>query len=205
MIWDPNATCANCDPEVVSYITAEVLALCGEELQGDAQKVEELARAVNDYLGQDPNRSCVSSRHLLLLASRALSSIGEKKAACKLFIFGSGMAGPSEWQINSGQCMLMLDLKQMTLRDDDTLELTFFSALHVALDSVGEFWDESNGRGILGLRHICGTARALLGHDDPKKSAELAEEIKASCRAKLEQIRDERGWGAYPLIMNLDI
>jgi hypothetical protein len=56
------------------------------------------------------------------------------------------------------------------------------------------------------LRHVCGAVHALMGGAGSKKDAlALAEEIRAVCRQKLEQVGRGRGWEQIPQIMDLDM
>jgi len=124
----------------------------------------------------------------------------------RLFLFGSGMLAPAEWEVRGRATVWALDLKHMTVRDESCLELIFFSGIRVILDSIADVWDDSCGRGTLGLRHVCGAAAELLGGEAGKKNVvRLADEITEVCRSRLAHIGARRGWEACPEVLNLDL
>ena len=189
---------------IMAYIEGVIEENCGEALELDAHQAAELARAVSEYveLNHDSG-SFVDSGYLVMLASRALASLGQERAAHRLLVFGSGLVRPSEWEFTGGRDVWTLDLRQMTVRDSEPLELVFFSSLNIVLASIADVWEGSGGSGFLGLRHVCATAAALLG--GRKKGVDgLAGDIRRHCSAKLEQIGSDRGWCDIPRIVNID-
>jgi hypothetical protein len=179
---------------------------CGDLLSLDDDQATELAEAVAAYMEESNAAGAfVDSGYLVMLASRALSSIGEKKAAHRLLVFGSGLVRPSEWEFSGGEDVWMLDLRQMTVRQSATLEIVFFNSLNLVLGAIADVWEVSDGAGVLGLRHVCDTASHLLGGGSKQRVGALVSEIKQSCRAKLRHICEERGWQYVPSVMNLDI
>ena len=206
MIWDPTITTSGQNSVIASYIMDELGEVCGRDLVVNPANIEEMACAIESFLKNNGNPTAVDSKYLVMLASRALSSIGEKQAAQRLLLFGTGLIKPAEWEITNGESMWVLDLKQITVKNDVFLELIFLNSLHIILESIADVWDESDGRGTLGLRNICCVASSLLGASGKtKKMSSLAGEIKRLCDRKLEQIGDERGWSEFPQVMNLDM
>ena len=206
MIRDFHSGSDSCESVIVSHITDGLADLYGKHFPLSSWSVEELARAVERFLEQEGNRGVVDSTRLVLLASRALSSIGEERTARRFVLFGTGLVRPSEWEVTYGEEMWVLDLKQMTVRDDAALELLFFAGLRVILESVADVWDESGGSGVLGLRHVCAAASAVMGDSgDREKVLALSAEIKDLCGRKLRQVGRERGWKDVPQLMNLDM
>ena len=206
MIWDPTITSGGQNSVIASYIMDELGEVCGRDLVVNPSNVEELAGAIESFLKNNGSSAAVDSKYLVMLASRALSSIGEKRAAQRLLLFGTGLIRPAEWEITNGESMWVLDLKQITVKNDVFLELVFLNSLHIILESIADIWDESDGHGVLGLRNICCVASSLLGaQGKTKKISSLAGEIKRLCDRKLEQIGDERGWSEFPHVMNLDM
>ncbi len=206
MIWDPDAASDRSDSAIVSHISAEIKAVCGDDLAENQANVKELARAVEVFLEKEHDSPLVDSKYLVMLASRALSSIGEGDVARRLLVFGTGLVRPSVWEVSGGKAMWILDLKQMTVKDDSSLELFFFGCLNIVLDSIADIWDETKGEGTLGLQNVCPAAAGLLGKVGKKKEVwALAGEIRALCSKKLDQIRAARGWQAAPEVINLDI
>jgi hypothetical protein len=205
MILDPQVRAERQESALVSHIAAEVEALCGTS-SVDLDRVKELAHAVEHFLQEHGNGEFVDSRYLLLLTSQALASVGDAEVGRRLFLFGSGMVRPAEWEVRGRETVWALDLRQMTVRDDACIELLFFNGLRIVLDSIAEVWDAFEGRGVLGLRHVCSVASDLLGRGSSKKEvARLSDEIRDLCRRRLERIGSERGWAAVPEVMNLDL
>jgi len=204
MIWDP----ANKSGEstVVSHIAAEIDASGGAEWLAKGGNIQELAKAIDHYLQEHGQGQAVESRYLVMLAARALSSVGEGKAARRLLLYGTGLVMPSEWDVTRGEAMWVLDLRQIAVRGDAPLELVFFGSLNIIMESIAEVWDGTEGEGTLGLRHVCAAVQALIGGPGNKKNAAaLAEEIRTVCRQKLEQIGRGRGWKQTPQVMDLDV
>ncbi len=206
MIWIPNhddqADCST----IISHIERVIEDTCGDALELNETQTIELAKAVASFVEQNhASGTYVDSGYLVMLASRALSSLGELHAAHRLVVFGSGLVRPSEWEVTGGAEVWTLDLRQMSVRDDVALELVFFSSLNIVLSAISEVWDASDGKGVLGLRHVCCTASALLGGAKRQAVKNLAEEICRCCTAKLAQVQAERSWQHMPMVMNLDL
>ena len=205
MIWIPNNDERERGTSVVSHIERVIAENCGDELLLDDGQTTELASAVAAFLERHQDSgSYVDSGYLVMLASRALATLGEKQAAHRLLVFGSGLVHPSEWEVTGGDDVWTLDLRQITVRDDSALELVFFGSLNIVLGSIADVWERSQGRGVLGLRHVCSAASALLGGADFGSVAALATEINKACESKLGQIHTERSWQHVPAVMNLD-
>ena len=203
MILDPTRT-SPLDSAVISHIVSGIADVC-DATMADSSDVVELARAVEHFV-KEGDRAATDSDHLTVLASKALTSIGNVCAARRLILFGTGMVRPSEWIITGFETAWVLDLKHITVRIDSSLELVFFTNLDTIVESIADIWDDSEGRGVLGLRHVCAAASSLLGSgEDKKKVAGLAAEIKALCSSRLEQVREVRGWKSAPVVMNLDM
>ena len=206
MIWNPNSGSENSvESTIVSHITAEIDACGGTEWLAKTETVEELGKAIEHFLQQQGHGEAVDSRYLVMLAARALSSVGEGTAARRLLLYGTGLVVPSEWEVTGGEAVWVLDLRQITVRDDAPLELVFFGSLNIILETIAEVWDKARGNGTLGLRHVCSAVNALTGGAGNKKQAlALGDEIRNLCRRKLDQIGQERNWEQTPQVMDLD-
>ena len=206
MIWNPNNRFTTEKSQLVSHITAEIEEVCGDDLEMDKSKIEELAKAVESFLENEHDGAIADSKYIVMLASRALSSIGEGAAGRRLLVFGTGLVKPSEWEVTGEDSLLVLDLKEMMVRENSPLELIFFSSLGMVLESIADVWDKTGGRGILGLKNVFATGLALLGSEcDVHRVEKLGEEIKAACEQKLGRLCAERKWVHVPRVMNLDI
>jgi hypothetical protein len=189
-------------PDVVTHVRESVLETCGG-LLADGETAEEVARAVQAFLDQH-GVSLVESRHLVVLASRALSAIGSPAAGRRLLVLGAGMVRPSVWEVTGRDSVWALDLRQATLRAEVPLEIALFASLGAVLESFCDVWDPTSGEGVLGLRHLCATAAVLAGKPG-KKSRAAAREIVAACEARLRRIGETRRWKRVPEVMNMDL
>lgn len=205
MICDPQPDSCSEQSLIVSHIGAQIEELCNG-LPTSMAGAEDVARAIEFFLKEEGDEEFVDSNMLALLAARALSSIGDHVAARRMVVFGTGMVRPSEWVVTGERTIWVLDLKEMTVRDDASLELVFFKSIQVVMDSIADVWDESRGEGTLGLRHICSVASMLLGGATRTTAVKsLGLEIVDVCISKLNRIRVERGWEFVPEVMNVDV
>jgi hypothetical protein len=204
MIWDPNNDKSSASG-LAGHIVSQIESVCGVDLMVDPANVDNIARAVEMFLEQKNGDGAVESKYLVLLASKALHSVGEEQAARRMLLFGTGLVKPSEWEFSAGSEMWVLDLKQMTIKTDAFIELVFFNSLNVVLESTADIWDNSQGHGVLGLQHVCSVATALFGAAAKKKEEAIADEIKSLCVRKLDSLRQQRGWRETPRITNLDL
>ncbi|MFC1496990.1 hypothetical protein ACFLS1_00765 [Verrucomicrobiota bacterium] len=206
MIWNPKTDIHPDNSALAAYISAEIESVCDQDSMVNDGHIDEIAKAVAHFFKHDPDLCFVDSRKLAILASRALSSLGNGTAARRLLIFGTGLVTPSEWEVSYAGKMLVLDLKQMVVRSDASLELTFFGGLNIIMESICDIWDSSGGQGTLGLRNVCPAAMAFLG-DSPRKKdrVTVVDEIKKTCEQKLSQIAEKRAWKHVPRVINLDV
>jgi len=205
MICNPGMNSVSERSVLYSHIEGHVRDLCGHDLHVDDGSLEEMARAIEQFLEFRDAGPVVDSKYVLMLASQALSSIGHDHAARRLLLFGTGLMRPSEWEVTGERAVWALDLREITVRDDAPLELLFFGSLSIILESIADVWDETGGRGVLGLRHVCMAASALLGKKGTRRElSQLSEEIKETCRGKLSQIQQQRAWEMTPEVLNLD-
>ena len=85
MIWNPDSKPEDSgESSVVSHITAQIDAYGGAGWLAKTEAVEELAKAIEHFLQENGGGPAVDSRYLVMLAARALSSIGEGNAARRL-------------------------------------------------------------------------------------------------------------------------
>ena len=203
MIWDTDSAALDPAPAVTTAIAEEIAVACGGESL-HPEHVREVARGVATYLQQRTLSGALTS-DLAVLESRALYSIGERGLARRLLVFGSGLVRPSEWTV-TGDCTLwILDLKRLTLREDDRFELALFASLGVVLDEIAGVWDSSGGAGLLGLRHVREAATAVLGKPaNRRRTGRLCGEVRLVCERKLEDLRIAHGWRETPAVMILD-
>jgi len=205
MICDPQTRAAATDSALVEHLAVAVETAAGTPAP-DRARVKEVARAVEYYLDEHGPADFVESECLLRLTSRALTAVGEGRAGRRMYLFGTGMVHPAEWEVRGNDTMWVLDLGRMTVHDSARLELLFFGGLRLVLDSIAHVWDPTAGAGVLGLRRVGAVAADLLGgQPGPRRTARLAREISGACRRRLARIGAARGWTASPEVMNLDL
>lgn len=206
MIWNPHICPDPKESAVASYVKGEIKTL-SEAIAGDGlDAVEDLALTVAHFIEHDSGKDVVDSAYLVLLASRALDSIGQKRAACCLFMLGTGLLTPVEWQFTGGKTVWTLDLKRMTVSMEARVELIFFNGLNIVLECIADIWDQSQGQGVLALRHVSAAAAGLLGMPYGKQNMKsLAKEIKFVVHKKFAQIARERAWKHAPDVIDLDV
>lgn len=207
MIWIPNEQLRECGSEALRQHIRCVMEENGVNLSSwDDEQVDALSHAVAMRVKEDGQSGMyVQSGYLVMLASRALFSIGEKQAAHRMLVFGTGLVKPSEWCFRGGQSVWTLDLGRMTVRQDVLLELVFFNSLHRVLDCVADVWDVHDGRGTLGLRGLETAVDGVLPQGKKSLKFELQKEVSVTCRLKLKQLHESRGWQYTPDVVNVDL
>ena len=204
MICNPDLSPERDASVILSHIQAELADVCGSEA-GMTECHGEVARAIQHFLEHEVGTQFVDARTLTLMAAQALKSLGQGGDARRLVLFGSGMVRPSEWLVTGDEAIWVLNLKDIALREDASLELVFFKGVQIVLESIADVWDSSGGDGILGLKHVCVAASSLLGAPRNSKAvARLCDEIRGICAGKLQQIGRDRGWHSEPFVLNLD-
>lgn len=190
---------------MAEHLSAEMASWCGEiELPGGGT-IDELAAAVASYIQESSTSDAVSSAYLVMLSSRALTSIGEHRAAQRVLVHGTGLVRPAQWEVTGEDSMWVLDLKQITMLAEASLELVLFQSLNLIVETLADVWNDTSGRGVLGLRHVSSAAARLLGSAGDRRLEEMAREIRGVCEDRLRRIADERGWVETPAIMDLDL
>ena len=171
------------------------------------ESILEVARGVAAFVDEDlPAGMPLASERLLAMTAQALSALGEKTLARRLLIFGCGLVYPAEWTVGGERTMLILDLKRLTVRREDCLEIVLFRTLGVCLEAIADTWDAARGDGTLGLRHLGQTARAFVAprRRAHRQVAAFADEVIATCRTHFETLRRQRGWDTVPHVILLD-
>ncbi len=191
---------------VFDHLVLQIENMCAMECETDICDASEVARAVECFVEHDCGGHCADARALVLMASQGLHSVGNTGVARRFLLHGTGLARPSEWEVIHGDTMWVIDLKQLTVKDDAPLELIFFTGLGIIIETLADLWDTTRGRGVLGLRHVCGTAEALLGNGGKLAAiVSLSDEIRRHCNDRLERLRRDRGWEERPQVLNLDL
>lgn len=204
MIWDPGVDGDKAASPLVLQIESQIRKSCGNGPQPSDEGIHEVARAVELALEKHGETSAPGAEYLARLVAQALASVGHGEAARRLFIFGTGMVTPSEWDVSGGDTVWVLDLRKIDVQRGTCLEMLFFKMLDMVLNAVADVWDASGGTGALGLRHVSRTATALCG-GKPRDGLDLALDIKHFCSRRMARIGERRGWKDRPRIMDLDL
>lgn len=200
MMQNTSSTADAPSSALTQYLTDHIRSVSANDdmLQNQAPHV---AEAVTQYLG---NATVVDTDRVILLASRALKSMGEPGAARRLVLHASGLVQPAEWDVRSGQLMWVLDLDQMTVKIPGLIELTLFNCLRALLQATADLWDVTNGQGVLGLQNIRRVA-ARLTRDPEIFPTALESEIAGMSADSLRRLATTRGWSHCPDVLLLDL
>ena len=203
MIWAVEDAVAQGRDEAVDAIMDELRELCGQVMPVGEAKLEEVTIAIEEALNEQSEECFLDSGRVLALASQALSAIGEDQAARRLYLFGSGMVRPGEWNVAGDQTLWVLDLKPLAIRGCDLLEMHVFATLGRILEAVADVWDDSDGRGVLGLTNVLDAPASTLAEEAARRR--LTKEIMTVCADKLRRIGELKGWSDAPAVMDLDL
>jgi hypothetical protein len=186
-------------------LARQLEACCGDLASPGFAELEDVAHAVARFVEETTPRRAVHSRQLTMLAARALASLGEKRAARRVLLQGSGLVSPSRWQSAGHEALWVLDLHRMTAEGGGWIEIAFFRGLLGVLDMAADVWDDTRGAGVLGLRRMRAAAVDVHGHGGTQSASEdLRREIKHVCSRKLEAIAKRRHWTSVPMVMDLE-
>lgn len=187
----------------------EVLAGLDEEgcalLNLNPHESVELAKAVSLAASTADDDHDFDERSLTVLASRALSSIGQAEAARRMYLFGSGVIRQAEWHVSGDRCMWILDLMPLTEQNAWRLEMTFFSGISSILEAVCDVWDGTDGTGVLGLLHLKAAVDNVAGGANRSRRKSMATEVRSLCAARLRRVAETRGWRDVPEVIGLDL
>jgi len=201
MIWNPDNpqyTDKMCSVEV---IMGELEDLCGDALNADEARMQEIAHAIEAVLDEQDGAVLRDPHVLVALTAKALLSIGEELAARRLFLLGSGVVRPSHWEVAGDKAMWILDLKSVWSSSTGLWEMGLIGCLHQILDSISDVWDEVDGRGVLGLMHVKSLEKAAPTGNRLCSCTEIMD----LCSGKLKRIGLEKGWTDCPSVIKLDM
>lgn len=205
MIWAHVTENDSPEGALASRILSDLHEVCGADSASGIEHIEDVARGVASFLERPGNTAPADSRYTLPLVLRALLSMGAERTARKLAIFGTGAARHAQWSSVGAGPMWIIDVGRIGAPDGPDIEISWFAGIAAAVDAVTDLWDESQGRGALGLGGVWSAACDLL--DSTRKSANvrsLVNETKLLCGARLEKARQTRGWLESPRVVCLD-
>jgi hypothetical protein len=201
MILIPHNVESEVRQRVIDAVVERATLACGSR----PLMIEQVARAVADYLDAGRRRVDPDSAYPLLLASQALSGLGRFEAARSLLVFGAGVARPSRWYATGAESAWTVDVRRITASRSDRLELTLFAGVRAVIDAIAPVWDDTSGRGALGLRCVRAAVRDVVGAGSRRRRAEsLYAEIYARSSDRLAKLQAARDWDDRPMLMRLD-
>jgi len=203
MILFPAASLSGEKPSLFS--AAELMPLL-DRTGAEIPLVEEIARAVEEYVVHWLAAKSIDARGLFVLAARAMWAVGEQDLAARVFLLGTGAVHPAEWDVAGPGGMWILDLGQFVREEDQQLELVLVSTLDTTLEVMAGFWDRTAGSGALGLRWRPEkeAPRGLTAKRRLPNPA-ICWELSHHCRTKLEQLSRRRAWLVVPRVINLHL
>ena len=182
-------------------IAEELSGVCGDAA-GCGLDIEQVAAGVAAFMAE--RRPASASGHKRVLVSRALHCLGRDDIARRLLMFGGGLVRRSRSSVTGGDIWI-LDLRRLAVKKNERLDIILLTCLIGILDSLAWVWQETNGRGVLGLKNLRQLAAAMAGENAGNRRVRLvSEEIKSLCRRKLEGIGRSRRWKKRPLVMEMD-
>lgn len=191
-------------PGSITTIMREMASLCDPMDEDGLHEIRAVAAGVQTFV-DDEHSAGRASRHVRVLASRALISSGRKDMASKLLLVGGGLVKTSQSALVSDGTVLILDLKPLVIHDDECLDMAFRRCVLLLIDSMAHMWDEVEGCGMLGLRNGRIAAGAVLGRGARQKLVHsFAREIKSLCEMRLDALRHGRNWRERPMVFDLD-
>ena len=207
MKWlDPSAAYDLAPDALLKRLIVEVSDATGRAPSLKDGDIDELAEALRRVLAERGEIPAAPFR-VVELSARTLGEMGAGDLARRLLVFGSGLVRPSVWEASGGGRIWILDLRCLTVDAGVQIELTIFRSLDAVIAAIGDVWDESAGRGRLGLRHVRGTAERLFGVSDQvrgRRSPAFVKELLLQSRARLQQLASERHWAHVPEVLSLD-
>jgi len=210
MIWTESISRAGSADALESYLRHEIR----NTLPSETDLADEVARGVAAYWREQLDREMVPTDYIAHMIASALRGVGETEAAAR--VAGSNndpwlVRHPSlslwrylasricrPWVWAGDEPMWVLDLTRLAGLDPDILELAWFPVLRILLTGMAELWDETGGRGALGLR-----SRPPAGRGGKTQQGWRNEVVRFG-EAVLARLGPARNWQRLPRLVLLD-
>jgi len=202
VIWIPETV--RSESSLAAYIKDYLVRSGLMEGNITADCVEALSQALSVYLESTSDRAgfFVEDGNLLVLASRALRSVGERSAATRMLMLGSGFARPVSWSLAANGEGWTLDVARIAQQEHGGLEIIFFRCLHAALEALAETWGKDGHAAVLVLQGAEQAGAAVLGQPVSSRPVQaFVAEVEAACREKLDQLARQYGWQTPPRLL----
>ncbi len=202
MIWIPETALESAS--LAAYIKDYLLRMGVSASDIDPHCVDQLSHALSDYIELSSDRAgfFVEDGNLLLLASRALQSVGEDRAATRMLMLGSGFAQPVKWLATTEDAAWKLDVSRISDGAQAGLEILFFRCLHAAVEALAEEWKSYSGEIALVLQGVEEAGTALIGRPaNTRQVRAFVEEVEMVTHAKLKQLSARYEWTHTPRLL----
>ncbi|MEI6970711.1 MAG: hypothetical protein WCL44_04270 [bacterium] len=204
MIIDKPVACMRPAPRSVSAIIEEAAGFVDPTDEEGLRTVREVAKGVEAYLGDCGDLGAGAGR-VRALTTRALISSGKAHLGRKLMLAGGGLVKATRSALVEDGVVLTLNLRGLTVRHDERLDLVLRRCLLLVIDSMAPMWDQSGGRGMLGLRNLRAAAVIFLGHSArPGQVNRFVRDTMNLCADRLDVLGKRRGWAGGPVVCDLD-
>ncbi|MDR0993812.1 MAG: hypothetical protein LBN38_04505 [Verrucomicrobiota bacterium] len=226
--------------EALSVHFEELLVESTGFLTLDATVSSEVSAAVTHYLLDQALRPPLPDDYLHLLIYRALRCLHQDPAAqawaaerlpnhrdsLPVFdpsiwpgpvplivwqLFASRLVRPARTVTAEGRILWTLDFRRLKREQAGWMEISLLPGLHALLTQLAPAWDETGGRGLLGLRGLYAAGFAPTPRRRKKSAVRSAyapldaPAIHAYCRRVLSNLQTARGWPHTPDVLYLDL
>ncbi len=230
MICNPNLEYRPPEVLLARHLASDVERVCGRT-RFDYEGLEELARGVASYCFNELGGPMFDSEAVSGLLCRALWRAGDQRSAavwmdrsasaasfrdtalelCRheelpavlLYAAANSVIKYVKWINAEDSYIWILDLKK--LHDTDVrYELLFYTTLRSFLGQFAAVWNETKGRGILGLQGCEEIADRIFNEDPSRRERQLkVAEFKSFCSHFLLRYGQGRGWNDSPEVVHI--
>ncbi len=125
-------------------------------------------------------------------------------------LFASGLVRPARTITAEGRILWTLDFRRLRREQAGWLEITLLPGLRALLEQLAPAWDETSGRGLLGLRGLYAAGFAPTPRRRRKTKSHShyapldAAAIRTYCLRVFANLQTARGWKHTPEVLYLD-
>lgn len=205
MIWQDHEQHGSRQSAIASQILETIPALCGNTALAANPRLVAVAEGVAAYLAESPaSRPIPDVNGTAELMCRALEANGETGLARRIVVCGSTIVHPATWLTANGQTIWIMDMALLQDKGTHGIEMALFDRVRGTLDTFADVWDQTCGHGVLGLKHLSGAAKAILGTDAAESAVRrFCAELQTYCGDRLRHLSRVRGWTSTPFIVGL--
>ena len=122
-------------------------------------------------------------------------------------LFAGGLVRSLRMDAGGGRVAWILDFRRLAPDDGGWMELTLLPGVSRLLEVLAPAWEDSGGRGTLGLRGLVASGFAPTGGRTRRRRRERpldAAAVRRHCLATLGRIAASRGWPHTPEVVFMD-